>query len=190
MRPADGEGGGDGADHDRDLLPLGRSSDQKAGLEVLAGGARHFPAATAMTPAMEMAPTRWSTPVHPISRKMVVVPISAAMVIPEIGLALTPISPVMRDDTTTKKKPKMMMRMAPSRLTASLRRTGEEREPAPTAPARVTQIGRSMSVRSRLAASPMLPFRSWKPERNALTMVGSDRIKAMMPAEATAPAPI
>jgi hypothetical protein len=29
------------------------------------------------------------------------------MVIPEIGLALTPISPVIRDETTTKKNPKM-----------------------------------------------------------------------------------
>ena len=42
---------------------------------------------------------------------------SAAIVMPEIGLALTPISPVMRDDTTTKKNPNTTMSSAPRRLT-------------------------------------------------------------------------
>ena len=68
---------------------------------------------------MVIAPTRWSTPVQPIRRKIVAVPISAAMVMPEIGFALTPISPVMREETTTKKNPKITISTAPSRLTAS-----------------------------------------------------------------------
>ena len=102
-----------------------------------------FPAATAMTAAMVRAPTRWSTPVQPIRRKIVAVPISAAMVMPEIGLALTPISPVMREETTTKKNPKITISTAPSRLTAScgsMVRTSA----STTAPTGVTQMGRSM----------------------------------------------
>ena len=138
---------------------------------------------------MEIAPTRWSTPVQPISRKIAVVPISAAMVMPEIGLALTPISPVIRDETTTKKKPNTTISTAPSRLTASCG-SKVSTSASTTAPTGVTQIGRSMSVRSRVAASPTLPRRSWKPERNAETIVGSARTSAMMPADATAPAPM
>ena len=99
------------------------------------------------------------------------VPISAAMVMPEMGLALTPISPVIRDETTTKKNPKMMMRMAPRTLTPTWGRI-VSRNASPIEPAIVTQMGRSMSVRSRPTASPMLPLRSWNPERNAETMVG------------------
>ena len=45
-------------------------------------------------------------------------------------------------------------------------------------------------VRSRALAAPRLPRRSWNPERNAPTMVGNARTSAMMPAEATAPAPM
>ena len=73
------------------------------------------------------------------------------MVMPEIGLALTPISPVMRDDTVTKKKPNTTMSMAPSRLTPSCGSTVSRRASA-TAPTSVTQIGRSRSVRSRVVA--------------------------------------
>ena len=51
---------------------------------------------------------------QPINGKIDVVPISAAIVMPETGLALTPISPVMRDDDH-EKKPNTTMRMAPSR---------------------------------------------------------------------------
>ena len=148
-----------------------------------------FPAATAMTPAMVRAPTRWSTPVQPIRRKIVAVPISAAMVMPEIGLALTPISPVMREETTTKKNPKITISTAPSRLTASCG-SKVRISASTTAPTGVTQMGRSTSVRTRAAASPTLRRRSSKPERNAATMVGSARTSAMIPAVATAPAPM
>ena len=120
---------------------------------------------------------------------MAAVPIRAAMVIPEIGFALTPISPVMRDETTTKKKPKTMIRIAPRRLTASCGSRVSTSASA-RAPTGVTQIGRSTSVRRREPTSPRLPRRSWKPERKAATMVGSDRTSAMMPAVATAPAPM
>src|SRR5881396_1214766 len=42
---------------------------------------------------------------------------SDAMVMPEIGLAELPTWPQMREETVVKKKPKMMIRMPPSRLT-------------------------------------------------------------------------
>ena len=117
-------------------------------------------AATAMTPAMEMAPTRWSTPVQPMSRKIAVVPIRAAMVMPETGLALTPISPVMRDDTTTKKKPNTTIRMAPSRLTASWGSTVSSSASADRArqrhPDRQVEIGPEPRGRLAQAAAQVL----------------------------------
>jgi len=118
-----------------------------------------LPAATAITAAMEIAPTRWSTPVQPITRKIAVVPMSAAMVIPEIGLALEPISPVIREETTTKKNPNSTMRIAPSRLTESCGSRVSARASA-IAPTTVTHTGRSWSVRSRAARSPTLRRRS------------------------------
>jgi hypothetical protein len=124
-----------------------------------------------------------------MSRKMAAVPMRAAMVMPEIGLALTPISPVMRDDTTTKKKPKITISTAPSRFTASCG-SAVSSSASTTAPAGVIQIGRSVSVRSLEAVAPTLPRRSANPERNADTIVGSERTKAMIPAAATAPAPM
>ena len=111
------------------------------------------------------------------------------MVMPEIGFALTPISPVMREDTTTKKNPKTTISTAPSRFTASWGSTVRV-SASSTAPTGVIQIGRSMSVRSRVAAVLTPVLRSSKPERNAATIVGSDRTSAMMPAAATAPAPM
>ena len=83
------------------------------------------------------------------------VPINAAMVMPEIGLALTPITPVIREETTTKKKPKMMIRTAPSRLTPTCG-TSVSTSTRAIEPTMVTQIGRSMSVLSRLLSSPAL----------------------------------
>src|SRR2546426_5568878 len=56
-----------------------------------------FAVATATTAAIEIACTRWSTPVHPMARKIRHVPKSAAMVMPEIGLADEPIWPQMRE---------------------------------------------------------------------------------------------
>src|SRR4029453_12558972 len=62
-----------------------------------------------------MAPTAGAigalaSPVQPSATKIVQVRISVAIVIPEIGFDELPISPVMGDETATKKKPKMPMR--------------------------------------------------------------------------------
>jgi hypothetical protein len=77
------------------------------------------------------------------------------MVMPEIGLALTPMTPVIREETTTKKNPKMMIRTAPSRFTPTWG-TSVSTRTRPIEPAIVAQIGRSMSVLSRLESSPAL----------------------------------
>ena len=60
-----------------------------------------------------------------------------------------------------------------------------------TEPPTVSEIGRSSSVRSRETAWPMRESRrSLRLEEKELMIVGSDRASAMIPAEATAPAPI
>ena len=112
------------------------------------------------------------------------------MVMPEIGFADEPICPVTREDTVAKKNPKIRMSTAPSRLTPSwgsrvsaIARASE--------PPTVREIGRSSSVRSRVMAWPMRESRrSLRLEENELMMVGRDRARAMMPADATAPAPM
>ena len=74
---------------------------------------------------------------------------SVAIVIPEIGLEELPISPVMRDDTVTKKKPNSTMRIAERALPwvgvpgAKTRKMARASEPMST-----TRSGRSRSVRA------------------------------------------
>ena len=139
---------------------------------------------------MEIACTRWSTPVQPIATKMRQVPSKAAIVMPEIGFAEDPICPQMREDTVAKKKPKITIRTAPSRLTPSCGNRVRTMASA-TEPPTVSEMGRSSSVRGRVMAwlSPE-PRRSFRLELKELMMVGSERARAMIPAEATAPAPM
>jgi hypothetical protein len=47
--------------------------------------------------------------VHPIRKKIKLVPRSVAMVIPEVGLDVTPTRPTIRELTVTKKKAKIAM---------------------------------------------------------------------------------
>ncbi len=111
------------------------------------------------------------------------------MVMPEIGFDELPISPVMRDDTLTKKKPKRIVRIAtkgwpcvgsPGIATRKMARA--------SVPARTTISGRSRSVRSVPAAPP-----SPSPRMLSLKLpriVGSVRPSVMMPEASTAPAPM
>ena len=117
--------------------------------------------------------------------------ISEAIVIPEMGLAELPIWPQIRDDTVVKKNPKAMISTAPSRFTPIWGRNATTTA-SPSEPNTVSVIGRSSSVRSRwLTAWPRrLSLRSAKLAWNELTMVGSARTSAMIPAVATAPAPM
>ncbi len=112
------------------------------------------------------------------------------MVMPEIGFADEPICPQMREETVAKKNPKMTIRIAPSRLTPTCGKSARTMARA-TEPPTVREIGRSSSVRSRVTAWPRRESRrSLRLDANELMMVGSERARAMMPAEATAPAPM
>ena len=117
--------------------------------------------------------------------------IRAAIVIPEMGFAELPTWPQMRDETVVKKKPKMMIRIPPSRFTpiCGMRAIAIASTIEPNT---VRLIGKSSSVRSLAATAwpSRLARMSANPARNAETMVGSERASAMMPALATAPAPI
>ena len=117
--------------------------------------------------------------------------IRAAMVMPEIGFAELPTWPQMREETVVKKKPKMMMRMPPRRLTP-ICGSMAMMIASTTDPNTVRLIGRSSSVRSLAATArpSRLARMSANPARNAETIVGSDRARAMIPALATAPAPM
>src|SRR2546430_6082478 len=100
---------------------------------------------------MEIASTHCATPVQPIATKMRQVPSNAAIVMPEIGFAEEPIWPQMREDTVAKKKPKITIRTAPSRLTPSCGNRVRTMASA-TEPPTVSEMGRSSSVRGRVMA--------------------------------------
>src|SRR5947208_6795680 len=86
-------------------------------------------------------------PVQPSSRKTSVMPMSDAIVIPEIGFAELPIWPQIREDTVVKKNPNAMIIAAPSRFTPTCGRKASTNARA-SDPNTVTVIGKSSSVRS------------------------------------------
>jgi hypothetical protein len=116
--------------------------------------------------------------------------ISVAIVMPEIGLDEDPISPVIRDDTVTKKNPNTTIRTAARKfpcvgiLGAIARKTASASEPA-----RTKIIGRSRSVRTVDAlVDPAL--KSFTLSRNDDTIVGMVRASVISPEASTAPAPV
>src|SRR4029453_7971184 len=116
----------------------------------------------------------YHSPVQPSATKIVQVRISVAIVIPEIGLDDDPISPTMRDETVTKKKPKITTSTEAMKLPcvgsrgASARNSARRRVPAST-----SVIGMSRSVRVRPPPVPeLLALRSRTLSRNDDTMVG------------------
>ena len=120
------------------------------------------------------------------------VPMIVAMVMPLIGLLVVPIIPTMRDDTVTKKKPKIMIRTASRRLLGKCvgRPLMKEMAIARTSePIATTLIGMSRSVR-RVEVDPA-PFpRLLTLLRKDAQIVGRVRARDIRPAMATAPAPI
>ena len=66
---------------------------------------------------MDSAMTLWSMPVQPTTTKIRHVIRSVATVIPEIGFDEEPISPVILEETVTKKKPKTIIKIADKKLT-------------------------------------------------------------------------
>ncbi len=115
---------------------------------------------------------------------------SVATVMPEIGFEEEPISPVNREETVTKRKPKRMMRSAPRMfmwsLGASMMTARRATMPMPT-----SLSERSWSVRGvAIPALPCRPFKSARPPFKPCQIVGSERKRLMMPPAATAPAPM
>src|SRR5215471_18360695 len=130
------------------------------------------------------------SPVHPMATKIEHVRISVAIVMPEIGFDDVPMSPVMRDDTVTKKNPKITMRIAARKFPwvgifgATARKIASASEPTSTTPS-----GMSRSVRARAIAPAPAP-RSFIASRNDDTIVGMVRASVMSPDARTAPAPV
>ena len=122
---------------------------------------------------------------------MLQVMISVAIVMPEIGFDELPMSPVMRDDTVTKKKPKTTIEDGGEEvpLHRHAGRDGQEqREEQRARRARSTS-----ACRARCAAVPPGPAaapKSFTLSRNEAMMVGSVRASVIRPAASTAPAPV
>ncbi len=118
------------------------------------------------------------------------------MAIPLIGFDELPSSPVIRDETTLKKKPKTRMARAeriPTPRPGTTRIWGRKlmKRIRRTDPPSTTVIGMSRSVRRRAAPSPRAAFRKSRKEApNDSTIVGRPFTRLMMPPAATAPAPI
>src|SRR3954454_11536076 len=149
-------------------------------------------------PTVRMA-ARADGSVQPHSTNTTDAPSSVTSVIAEVGFEETPISPTMRDDTTTKQTPKIA---TPSAATS---RGPEAMLPA-SSPGTPTSVmttasgttstihdGTSRSVRGAFSPSVIatpLRRRPRMPAANELAIVGSALITATIPAAATAPAPM
>ncbi len=115
-----------------------------------------------------------------------------ATVMPEMGLDDEPISPVRREETVTKRKPKTMMRMAPRRFPRWSWGISMMMAIRATMPPATSLSERSWSVRATAAPAPfpLRPLKSARPPFKPCQIVGSERNRLMMPPAATAPAPM
>src|ERR1043166_795295 len=73
-------------------------------------------AAIQTMPPIESAVTKYGGAVQPMIKNTRHVSSNVATVMPEIGFDDEPTSPVKREETVTKRKPKAIIRIAPSRL--------------------------------------------------------------------------
>ena len=119
-----------------------------------------------------------------------------AMAIPLTGFEEEPSSPVIREETTEKKKPNTMIATAertarPRPGTALSWGRKAMKTARATEPPSTTEIGRSRSVRRRSARLARAESRrSRKEARKLSTMVGIAFTRLMIPPAATAPAPM
>ena len=150
-------------------------------------------------PPIDSAVTKYgSAVIQPKPRNTRQVISSVATVMPDIGFDEEPTSPVNLEDTVTNRKPRITINTAPLIDTS-----GPENTLSPSCgksmmasirtitPTTTHFIDRSWSVLGRLAfdsAEP--PRRSDRPPFRPCQMVGILRTSEMMPAIATAPAPI
>ncbi len=152
----------------------------------------------ATTAPMDSAATRPVSSVQPSATKIKLVPSRVAIVMPDVGLDVTPTSPTMRLDTVTKKKAKMATRIAAKTRTVrdsmnpnTCGMTARKSTTRPT-PINTTLKGRSSSVRliACTTAEPSKRLRNPRiPSLNEVTIIGMERISVAIPAVATAPAP-
>src|ERR1022692_2330976 len=122
---------------------------------------------------------------------------SVAIVMPEIGFDEDPISPVSRDETVTKRKPKTTMRTAPTSLVPipASRSSGADMIDAMrmTIPIPTNFMDRSLSVRGTCATpapaadSSLARPTSRSPSFRPCQIVGRERKRLMIPPAATAP---
>ena len=156
-RVADDERRDEHADDQPVLLLERRRADDVAGLQVLRGraGVRGGDADDARRRRARSANT--TSPVQPSATKIVQVRISVAIVMPETGFDEEPMSPTMREETVTKKNPKMTTRTEASdvalRRQSRARRRGRSR--AAACPPSTTVIGMSRSVRDPAGAAAL-----------------------------------
>ena len=150
-----------------------------------------FEAAMHTMPPTDSAVTYQLAPTQPTSRKMRQVRSSVATVMPEMGFDDEPISPVRRLDTVTNRNPNTTIRIAPSRFMCSGGESRMASSSSPTPP-KTKRESRSRSVRTARAALPPLPppRTSRRPSFKPWRMMGSERNRLMIPAAATAPAPM
>ena len=111
------------------------------------------------------------------------------MVIPDTGLFELPTRPTILELTALKKKPNITTSIAPATVTGiagmsqiMMMRTAIE--------IRTKRISRSISVRSVEVLFLLLFETPFREAENALTIVGNVLIRLMIPAAATAPAPM
>ncbi len=156
-------------------------------------------AAIATTQPTVSAATLPKASVQPKARNTDAVPSNAAIVMPLVGLLVTPTRPTMREATVTKKKANTTTQRAAARRMGTpptapntcgtrTRTAAMAMTPMPT-----TRRGRSLPVRSTATGSAVVDTRSVScaaPILKLLIMTGMLRISVMMPAVATAPAPM
>ena len=143
-------------------------------------------------PPIDRAVTKYGGAVQLMIRNTRQVSSNVATVIPEIGFEDEPTSPVKRDETVTNKKPKAMIRTAPSRLKRRFScGTIMITSIKAMIPPNTNFIERSWSVRGALSDEPVPERRkSARPPFNPLQITGSERNRLMIPPAATAPAPM
>ncbi len=152
-----------------------------------------FAAAMHTIPPTTSAIGSYILPVQPIAMKTRQVPISVAIVIPEIGFELDPMMPTMRLATVTKKNPNTIIR-TPSKSLLKILSPGicgmnAINTTSRRLPPRTTVNGKSRSVR-RTATPALLSFIEATLSLNDEMIVGRVLRRVMKPPAATAPAPI
>jgi hypothetical protein len=152
-----------------------------------------FAAAMQTMPPTMSAIGWYASPVQPSATKTRHVAMSVAMVIPEIGFDELPMIPTMRLDTVTKKKPKTTtrspVRSDPGKAPGSVREEGDDGDEAMAPPTTIGERQVALGALARRGAA--LPARRSRSESRKLpTIVGSERMSVITPAQATAPAPM